>query len=337
VVERPVAVLPAHCRAVPVAVKFHPGHYVRPPGFHWSPERQAEDFRFFDSLGGNPHITGFVIHFTWAYFEGAPGDHARGFRIVDAYLDKVSSLPTPKYLIVQVADRSFGHPTVNVYPPYVVNNGWVSVKPADQTWPGGLTSMAASGRASVMDRLLTLSRAYAARYDADPRLVMFGAPEGSHAQLKRWFTGSKKVWRQTPLRLCATDAGVLDLFGHAPSTVVPGGVAIGGPDPELPLPDVTRTIEANRLFRGEGPAARDLRGAVPWVGEVRELGLGGRYIETPEKIFDYFYHRMRCSYMIWLANTHVGGDAQRWPAILAYIDSIRGRIHTDRPTIGAWT
>ena len=75
---------------------------------------------------------------------------------------------------------------------------------------------------------------------------------------------------------------------------------------------------------------------VPFVGEVRELGLGNRYTETPREIFDYFSHRMRCNYMVWLANTHVGGEAQQWPAILAYIDSIRGRITAGRPTLGRW-
>jgi hypothetical protein len=346
-----VAPPPRRTTVAAAGVRFRPGHYVRPCGLHWTPQRQDADFRFFDAVGGNPHVAGFVVHFTWAYFEGSPGDYSRGFRIVDAYLDKVASLPTPKSLILHVADRSFGEPTANVYPPYIVNNGWVAVKPADRTWPGGLVSVAKLWRISAMDRLIAMSRAYAARYDAHPNLAMYGlgepalgpglAADGSLAHLKRWFTESKKVWTRTPLRLCVTSAGddadLLDLIDHASSTVRPGGVAIGGPDPELPLPTPVRTIQANRLFRGERPATRDLRGVVPWVGEVRELGLGDRYTETPQEISDYFHHRMRCNYMIWLANTLVGGDAQRWPAILAHLAAIRGRTYPDRPTLGVWS
>jgi hypothetical protein len=208
-------------------------------------------------------------------------------------------------------------------------------------------------QANVIDRLIALSRAYAVRYDNHPRLAMYGLGEPAlglpagfscdpfYTQIKRWFTESKKAWTHTPLHLSATDTrndnDMLDLFNHVSSAVVPGGTAIGGPDPELPLPEVTRTIQANRLFRGEGTAARDLRGAVPWVGQVREFGLGTRYTETPKEIFDYFYDRMHVTYMIWLANTYVGGDAQRWPGILAFINSIRGKVYTGRPTTGTWT
>lgn len=315
-------------------VRFHPGHYVRTPGFHWTPDRQDADFRLIDSIAANPHLAGFVLHLNWAYFERTPGNYSAGFRIVDAYLDR---LPAGKHLILHVADRSYGNPTVDVYPPYIVNNGWVSVKPADRTWPDGLVSAAKTGQAAVMDRLIAMSRAYAARYDG--RLAMYGLgapPAGSkHAQLKRWITASKRVWTSTPLRVCPGDTGVPDLFDHATSTVAPGGVAIGGPDPELPIQDARRQVPANRVFRGEGAA--DLRGTVPFVGEIRELGLGYRYTETPSAISDYFLRRMRCSYLIWLANTHVGGAAQQWPAILAHIDEIRGRIERRVPTLGSWS
>lgn len=109
---------------------------------------------------------------------------------------------------------------------------------------------------------------------------------------------------------------------------------IGGADPELPLPDITRTIAANRVFRGLD-GGEDLRGKVPWIGEVQYFGLGTRYTETPSEIFDYYYNVMRANYMIWIRNTTVGGPAQRWATgILPFINSINGRIRTQRPTIG---
>jgi hypothetical protein len=333
-------------------VKFRPGHYAWVPTLYWTPERATGTYNFINSIASNPYIKGIVLHLNWAYYEGAQGDYSGGFAIVDEVLRR---LPANKHLLVQVAERSFGNPTTNVYPPYVINNGWVAVKPSTETWSGNLQSVSKMWQANVMDRLIALSRAYAARYDGNPRFAMFGLGEtalGPPAastgfdsaaflnQWKRWFTESKKVWTRTPVRLCAnftrTDADMLSLFDHVITTVVPGGAAVGGPDPELPLPDITRTIQANRLFRGEPPATRDLRTMVPWVGEVQQLGLGTRYEETPAEIFDYYYNVMHASYMIWLVNTSVGSDAARWPAILDYINSIKGKIHTTLPTVGTW-
>jgi len=351
----PVLTLPTPARAA-TPVKYRPGHYVWPPTLYWTPERRAGTYALIDSVATNPYIKGFVLHLNWAYFESTPGNYSTGFEIVDDLLRKLASLPTQKYLIMQTEERAFGaNPTTNVYPPYVINNGWVAVKPADQTWAGNLVSVARMWQTNVMDRLIAMSAAYAARYNTNSRLVMYGLGETSlgppagtgftadayYSQLKRWFTESKKVWTQTPLRLCANytrnDADMLNLFSQTTSTVVPGGVAIGGPDPELPLPDVARTIQANRLFRGESPAPLDRRGVAPWVAEVEEFGLGVRYTETPQEIFDYYYSRMHCNYMIWMANTSVGGDPQRWPAILAFINSIQGRIWSGPPTVGIWT
>jgi hypothetical protein len=304
-------------------------------------------------VAGNPYIKGIKIDFNWAYFEKTAGDYSAGFAIVDAYLARLAQAPTAKSLILHMTERSFGNPTTNVYPPYVIDNGWVAVRPSGETWSGNLASAARMLQPEVMDRLIAMSRAYAARYDGNPRLAMYGLNETAlgvqgfgysnsayYTQLKRWFTESKKVWTRTPLRLAAnytgSDGDMLALFDHATSTVVAGGATIGGPDPELPLPDVSRTVQANRLFRGEN-GGTDRRGVVPWVGEVQAMGLGTRYTETPAEIFDYEYDVMRANYMIWLRNTWTGGDAQKWPAILAYINSIQGRIHTTLPTRGAWT
>jgi hypothetical protein len=335
------------------AVKYRPGHYVWPDGFYWSADKQINDFRAIDEIAANPYVKGIKIDFNWAYFEKTAGDYSGGFAIVDAYLDKLSKAPAEKNLILHVTERSFGNPTTNVYPSYVINNGWVAVRPEGESWSGGLVSAARMWQPEVMDRLIAMSRAYAARYDAHPRLAMYGLNEtalgvqGSgysnsayYAQLKRWFTASKTAWTRTPVRLSANYAGsdtdMLSLFSQATTAVVNGGAAVGGPDPELPLPDVTRTIQANRLFRGEG-GGTDLRGVVPWVGEVQAMGLGVKYTETPAEIFDYEFTTMHANYMIWMRNTWTGGDAQKWPAILAYINSIQGRIHTAPPTRGSWT
>jgi hypothetical protein len=345
----PALAAPGTAQAATTPVKFRPGHYAWVSTLYWTPERAQGTYDFITTNAGNPSIKGIVLHLNWAYYESAQGNYDNGFAILDEVLRR---LPANKHLIIQLSERSFGNPTTNVYPQYVINNGWVALKPDGVTWSGNLVSVAKMWQVPVMDRLVALSKAYAARYNTNSRVAMFGLGEtalGSetgadltafYSQLKRWFVEGKKVWTRTPLRLAAnytrTDGDMLDLFSHVTTDVVPGGATIGGPDPELPLPTVERTVQANRLFRGEPPATQDLRGVVPWVGEVQGMGLGVRYTETPAEIFDYYYNRMHANYIIWLVNTSYGGDPQKWPAILSFINSIQGRIHTALPTRGTW-
>lgn len=299
------------------ARKWHPGHYFCPSHTRWSPDNQAAHFRALDT------VTGIKIGFNWGYLEDAPGDYSPGFRIVDAYLDK---LPADKYLMLHVNERSCGDP--GVYPRYVVDNGWVVTRPPSERWRGNRTTAAKMWQPAVMDRLIALSQAFAARYDGHPRFEQFslgetalGVPglptEAWRTQLQRWFTESKKAWPTTYLRLNANyldnDAAIRELITHC---VDGGGVTVGGPEPEPPRSGIPRFITANRVFRGHDGGA-DLRGTVPWTGEVST-----RSAQTPREIFGYFHDTMRASHMIWPPDT---------PGLLPFLDSIRGRTHT---TIG---
>lgn len=322
--------------------KWHPGHYFWPSQSAWSADVQAAHFHALDAVAANPYVKGIKIGFGWHDFEGAQGDYSPGFRIIDAYLKK---LPTDKYLMVHVNERNFGNPATRVYPRYVLDNGWVVSRPDGASWSGNLATAAKMWQPQVMDRLIALSRAFAARYDSHPRFEQFSLGETALAvpnsmgfstpawttQLTRWFTESKKVWKSTYLRLNANfisnDEGMRDLITHC---VNGGGVTVGGPDPELPLPSITRFITANRVFRGLDGGA-DLRGTVPWTGEVQAMGLGTRFTQTPKEIFDYYDKTMRANHMVWLRNTWTGGAPQRWSTgILPYINSIKGRINTQR-------
>lgn len=280
------------------ARKWHPGHYLCLRDSRWSVDSQAAHFRALDAMG--PHVRGIKIGFHWAYLEGARGDYSPGFRIVDAYLDR---LPADKYLMLHVNERSYGDVTAGVHPWYLVDNGWVAARPAGQTWRGRLATAAKMWQPAVMDRLIALSHAFAARYDAHPRFEQFslgetalGVPglptEDWRTQLTRWFTESKKVWPATYLRLNANfinnDAAMRALITEC---VAGGGVTVGGPNPELP--GIAGFITANRVFRGHdgGP---DLRGTVPWTGEARTLDA-----RTPREILGYFHDTMRASHLIW--------------------------------------
>jgi hypothetical protein len=198
-----------------------------------------------------------------------------------------------------------------------------------------------------MDRLIALSNAYAQRYDQNPLFEMFfgngetsvSAPAGSgfsqsdyNVQLKRWYDASERVWLHTQLRLAAnydgSDAQTLDLMNYASAN---GGVIVGGPDPELPLPNVTRTVQANQLFR----AGADLRKTVPWIGEVQGMGLGVKFTQLPSEIYAYQSNVMHASYMVWFRNMYLGGAAQQWSTgILPFIQSIQGKVSAaDCPAI----
>jgi hypothetical protein len=338
-------------------IKWHPGHYI------WLDPHssQAAQFAALDSLSGETTVQGIQLLVNWAALEGStPGDYSKGFALIDAYLAKLASLKVPKRLILGVNERSFGKPPAagtscadaasGLLPSYLasLSDGGCAI-----ALPGAAGSLAVTARfwdAPVMDRLIALSQAYAQRYDQNPLFEMFfgngetsvAAPPGSNftnaayvVQLKRWFDASEKVWLHTQLRLAAnyggSDAQMLDLITYATAN---GGVIVGGPDPELPLPNITRTVQANQIFRAAA-GGTDFRGVVPWVGEVQEMGLGTKYTQTPSDIFTYDSNTMHASYMIWLRNTWLGGPAQMWSSgILPFIQSVQGKISwADCPTI----
>ena len=333
--------------------KWHPGYYVWPTGsMADTPTNRAVRLRFIDSIGLEPSVEGIELIVYWGDLEGdTPGDYSKGFQMIDAYLAKLGSQPLPKRLILEVRERVFGASAGDpktYYPAYVVDNGWVDVRPPDSVQHGGLYSTSMAWKPQVMDRLIALTRAYAARYNSHPLVEMFSLEEtalhspsgnggfstdGYGVQLKRWCTAAKAAWPNTQLRLVAnfhgSNARMRDLIGYCASG---GGMAIGGPDPEMPLPDVSHTIQSNEVFRGLDGGA-DLRGVFPWVGEQQGIGLGRRYTEDPAEILKYQIGVMQASYVIWLQNTYLGGDAQRWKTgILPLLQTTTMKPRTACPT-----
>jgi hypothetical protein len=338
-------------------IKWHPGHYVWVSGNLHTPEVIARNLATFDQLGNEPSIQGVQLVIWWANLEGpTKGDYSQGFKLLDTYLNKLRSLKYPKRLIMHLTERAFAFDApdkagmAKFYPAYLINtsgyNGGYVAAPAGTRWTGGLTFVARLWEAPVMDRLIALSQAYAARYDKDPNLEMVGLAETSLSppvsgfsqtayvdQVRRWYSASTQAWPHTQLRLNANYLGSDDQLVTLMSALsAKGGLAIGGPDPELPLPTISRTIQANQLFRAVRGGGDDLRGQTAWVGEQQEFGLGVRITQTPGEIFNYQYNTMRANYMIWLMNTWTGGAEQKWPTgILPYVRSINGKIHTECP------
>ncbi len=343
-----------HCPAkstasVPNGIKWHPGHYV------WLPHSsQANQFAAIDALSSETTVQGIQLLVDWASLEGStPGDYSNGFALVDSYLAKLASLKVPKRLILGVNERSFGTPppagtscaeaASGLLPSYLASLSGGGCVVAAPGAAGSLSIVARSWESDVMDRLIALSLAYAQRYDQNPLFEMFfgngetavGAPPGSgfnsvayYTQLKRWFDASEKAWPHTQLRLAAnyggSDAQMLDLMTYATAN---GGVIIGGPDPELPLPNITRTVQANQVFRAASGGGADFRGRVPWIGEVQSFGLGMRYTQLPADIFNYDSNTMHASYMVWMRNTWLAGPLEMWTTgILPFIQSVQGHV-----------
>lgn len=341
---------PTTAASIANGIKWHPGHYV------WIPHSsQASQMAAIDSLSSETSVQGIQLLINWSSLEGStPGDYSSGFALVDAFLAKLASLKVPKRLMLGVNERSFGTPPAagtscadaasGLLPSYLASysNGGCAI-----ALPGAAGSLSVTARfwdPAVMDRLIALSLAYAQRYDGNPMFEMLigngetavAAPPGSgfdqlsyNTQLKRWFDASEPAWPHTQLRLAAnfggSDAQMLDLMTYASAN---GGVIIGGPDPELPLPNITRIIQANEIFRAATGGGADFRGTVPWIGEVQSLGLGMRYTQLPADIYAYQANTMHASYMVWMMNTWLAGPAEMWSTgILPFIRSIQGQTY----------
>ena len=362
--------------AAPPKVGWHPGHYVWRSSRAWDQKRMDDDVKFLQKYGDSPYIKGIKIGLGWKYFEAARGDYRSGFKIIDAYVDALSKLPTKKYLMVEIDTRTYTPYTSDTYPDYLADEmpgGGVVYAPKDTSYDGN-TSIARIWEDKIMDRLIAMSRALADRYNSVSQFEMLSLGETTIPDsvpgydsgkwvnsLKRWFAEGKAAWPNTQLRLEANwlndDKTLAEMFDYIVNrTGSPGGVAIGGPDPELRKDDGSiRTIAANRVFRGEGKTANgtavgtDLRKKCSWVGEVQGLGLGARIARPPKEIWQSEFSQMHAHYMVWLYNDYQpdpdvplecfwekkkpdGTLVGEWPTI----QEIKAEIHLAPPTIGAW-
>jgi hypothetical protein len=310
------------------------------------------------SICSNTRITGVQVVLLWGVLEGAtPGDYSAGFAAVDSILAKARSCN--KRVMVQLAERIFGSissdPTASgwlsaAYPAYILTSAYGGCCGArdpsgKELQFGGVVTAVANGTdafngeaaiarlwdPAVMDRLIALSNAYAARYDGDPYFEMLSigesavpawpgfSPTSLWTQVKRFYTQMANAWPHTMGRMnlnyTDTDASMKDLIEVCLSLK---NCVVGGPDPELPLPNITRSITANEIFRGaacSGCIPRDYRGVLAWVGEQQYLGFEDNWHQDPSALAGYQNNTMRNSFMIWEAL------GPRWPEALAQINA----------------
>lgn len=329
-------------------IKWHPGHYIGIGGLTFSESWMTTFNVAVDEVCTNKNIKGFQITKTWASLEGPnKGDYSSGFSYVDRMLAKLKSCN--KYLILKLQERSFGAaptapPQVSwftwIYPQYLMTNSTyggsaqpygIVTPPVNTTWGGSLNSIARLWETSVMDRLVALINGYGARYDRNPNFEMFSLeettfslPTGTYGfsyeayntQFRRWSAAGATAFPHTQIRIMANYfSEMVDLFAFCATL---GNCTIGGPDPELPLPNISRTIQANRCFRGLDGCV-DRRGSIPWVGEVQEMGQGGRFTETASDLYTYQHDTMNASYQVWAKQTYISGSLTSWPTLLAFL------------------
>ena len=329
-------------------VRWHPGHYVAISGFIFDSAWMSSFHSQVDSFCSNKYIKGVQLTKSWAALEGSTqGDYSKGFGYVDQVLTKLRSCN--KHLILKVAEREFGSPHTGtptpsglswMFPTYITTNSayggssqpyGVVYSPANVSWTGSLKTVARFWEAPVMDRLIALSKAYGGRYNSNPNFEMISLEEtavsaplqtgytsSAHdAQLRRWLAATSAAFSKAQVRIMANYLNnANNLFAYCASLP---NCNVGGPDPELPLPDITRSITANRVFRGLDGGS-DRRGTIPWVGEQQGLGLTVRILEEPAAIQKYQNETMHASYMVWTKN-------EAWSMVLNQINVSAGTIY----------
>jgi hypothetical protein len=293
-------------------------------------------------------IEGVLVAWLWRAVEKSKGVY--DFSSIDAYLAKLKSLPKPKRLIIRIEERGFSSPTVTSVPDYlktdpIYNGGEV---------PMGNGVVARIWEPAVMDRLIALDAALAARYDADPYVegistsetaIGFNStypapvsytPTALLTQFKRHVTAARAKWKRSQVFLSTnylgTDAQMEDLIKHAMNN----HTNVGGPDVfsrEWVL-SRKRALQSDEIVRGERGSGTNYRGLMAIKSEIQATELGG-YIATftPAQLYDVAYNIMHANYILWDRNDYTGGYEQQWDTgILPYIRKVGGKVYTQCPT-----
>lgn len=296
------------------AVKWHPGHYLRLN----VGGSQAEHFRHMDEIGNVAPIKGVRLQIYWSELEKSKGSY--DFSRIDAYLNKLKSLPTPKRLVVFVMDRRFSNSKTGIVPSYLLT---------DPAYNGGVTRTNDNGYVArlwetpVMDRLIALYRAMGARYDADTYLEGFSTGEtvlslaksswpagyskdGLLKQYLRLVSAAKESMPRTNLFLGANYIGTDTQMGTLLQAAFDAQAGAGGPG-----------VMPNKLTQGQrvwiGQTGADYRGGIAIGAAVEALALGGaKGSYTPKQIADHAYNTLYVDHLFWIRNSWNGTPAQQW-------------------------
>lgn len=332
---------PARCSAsagaeAPTTVKWNPGHYMISNSIGSVPADH------FTALSNEPLLKGIRQRYWWAALEPSKG--AYDFSLIDADLARLEGMN--KRLVITVADRSWsGTSAAGKLPAYlasdpVYSGGWF-VKPDD------MGVIARLWDPTVMERVIALYAALAARYDGHPNVegVVLGetspgfnaSPSGYSrgtlaAQLKRQITAVRKSWPKSNVFMYTNSlVGELQaIVEHAYQQQA----GVGGPDVLAPP---HKGIAGDRIVMGIEPGAvRDYRGLTPIGYEVQSPELCGKEgCFLPSVLRDYAVGTLRATHLFWVkmgTEKDTATAKYSWQyGIVPAIRATNGKINTACP------
>jgi hypothetical protein len=345
-------------------IKWHPGVYVNPGNQKCDAAATADNLSTIEQIGDNPNVQGIHIQWKWNCLEGAtPGDYSAGFARIDAYLDRLAA--HGKRLILGIWPMDYGNCDDNnssggVYshpsaPEYVKAHGggadgWISYCAPNRLYTAQMWNP------QVMDRLIALSRAYAARYDSNPLVEMFSLHDESVGllgnaadgftwaaavtQWRRYTAASVAAWSHTqvmsPINFYDSDATIRAEY----STNYGPGLIFGTCDTLL---DSVRKVPGTLVFRGlnsQGApqaGARDYRAVYKnWFTKI----VGGQSLyqsQTPEQTWDYAYNTMHSTYIVWYRiHYNSGWPTLEWDKVWPFISAGNSPVYSTECPPG-WT
>jgi hypothetical protein len=315
------------CSATPEpptsGMKWHPGHYML---VYRGDSHDTVMSERIPEICAEPALKGLQFRAKWFDLETTRGQY--DFRKID---DMYAALAAcGKSLVVEVWAVGFNTSSKDgIVPSYILSdaeyNGGVA-----QTNTGYIARL---WEAPVMDRLIALYSAMAARFDSKPNFeaIVFtetatsGVADGYTAtawvtQLKRAIVAMKSVWASTNIVVFnnfiqgATTSQLSEVF----ASLLSNRAGTGAPD-VLPPP---HTPSGEAIYRGETGGA-DLRGDMPAMFAVQPPALGGKEgTYTPKQLYDHCVGTNACSHMFWIRNTNSGGPEQMWDSgILPFLRS----------------
>jgi hypothetical protein len=296
-------------------IKWHPGHYAETQTYGSVPDAVITDISRVSA------IRGVTQRYNWSSLEPKRGLY--NFTAISADLAKLR--PHGKRLILLLMDRSWSGTSTAHLPAYLLSESGTKgiythpvYGPAASTW-----------REPIMDRLIALNAALAAKFDSEPLFegmrfeeITPGMTPGDSGvpgdytvpdmirQWNRLATAAKLQWKRTNVFLNTNTlggaAGPLEIIEHAYKI---GGVGVGGPD-VLPPGAGDYQIAGDRVIarrpnaaKGDNAAAflRDYRGQLPVAHSVQTPELGGKEgTFMPTQLADYAILQVGNTHMSWV-------------------------------------
>jgi hypothetical protein len=295
------------------SIKFHPGYYIELD----ENASAAANVGTVASLKGAPGVKGVFLIVLWSNLEfaegvytGGPGS-GQGFDLVDQLLGAATAANLQ--LMIGVQGKVFGTGPFTgsdgALPPYFDtakdSTGVAPLYLSSQTGVVGSLLVSPKNYDPVVTaRRIALVQAYGARYDSDPHFEMWSDEDetanglytssaqydGNVTQDIIWAAAARKAFPTSGLRLTTNFVDTAQQFNTLFNGIIPYGIAVGGPDVNVDLPEGTAPAYSN-AFPGTDSivfngflGGMDYRGVLPFVAETQwgdiPVAYGPSYLTT---------------------------------------------------------